>query len=105
MSHYEVLISDKALEDMNAIYDHIVEILLAPDTAARQYDRISNAILSLEEYPERIRIMDTEPEHTKDLRQMTVDNFAIFFVINAGTIYITNVLYSASDISKRLSLE
>ena len=73
MIHYEVLTSDKALADMESIYDYIAGTFNAPETADRQYDRIANAILSLEEMPERVEIMDSEPEHTKGLRALRVD--------------------------------
>ena len=105
MRHYEVLISDKANEDMEAIYKYIAETLLVPATAAKQYDRIAESILSLESMPERIKIMDSEPEHSKGLRPLIVDNYTVFFVIRKETVYITRVLYSARDISKRLSEE
>ena len=103
MKHYEVLISDKANEDMETIYNYIVETFNDPITAARQYDRIADAILSLEEMPERIKIMDSEPECSKGLRPLAVDNYVVIFVIKAEIVYIVRVLYSASDISKRLS--
>ena len=105
MRHYEVLISDKANADMEAMYSYIAETLLSPVAAANQYDRIMDAILSLEEMPERIKIMDSEPERSKGLRALRVDNYTVFFTINAEKIYIARVLFSASDISKRLSEE
>jgi plasmid stabilization system protein ParE len=105
MKHYEVLISDKANGDMEAIYDYIAETFHAPITAAKQYNRIADAILSLEEMPERIKLMDSEPERSKGLRALIVDNYSVFFVVKAETVYIVRVLYSASDISKRLSEE
>ena len=105
MRHYEVLISDKANEDIESIYRYIAETLLVPDPAAKQYDRITEGILSLENMPERIKVMDSEPEHSKGLRPLVVDNYTIFFVIRIETVYITRVLYSASNISKRLSEE
>jgi plasmid stabilization system protein ParE len=102
MRHYEVLISDKANGDMESIYDYIAETFHAPITAAKQYNRITEAILSLEEMPERIKMMDSEPEHSKGLRSLIVDNYSVFFVIKAETVYILRVLYSASNINKRL---
>jgi len=105
MKHYEVLISDKAHEDMEAIYDYIAKVLQEPNIAAKQYDRIADAILSLEEMPERIKIMDCEPERSKGLRPLIVDNYTVFFVVRVDTVHIARVLYSASDIGKRLSEE
>ena len=68
MKHYEVLISDKAYEDMETIYKYITETLHAPLAAANQYERIADAILTLEEMPERIKIMVSEPELSKGIR-------------------------------------
>ena len=105
MKHYEVLISDKAYMDMDDIYDYIAGTLMEPAIAAKQYDRIADAILTLEEMPERVRLMDSEPERSKGLRSLLVDNYTIFFKIKVDTVHIARVLYSASDIRRRLSEE
>jgi len=105
MKPYEVLISDKAHEDMEGIYSYIADELLEPTIAANQYDRIADAILTLETMPERIRLMDTEPERSIGLRQLLVDNYSVFFVIHAETVRIARVMYSATDIRKRLADE
>lgn len=102
MKKYDVQISEKALNDMEAIYTHIAEKLFAPNAAMNQYNRIADAILSLEKTPERIKFMDSEPEHSLRIRQMFVDNYSVFFIIKGKIVNIVNVLYSASDISKRL---
>ena len=68
MKKYEVLLSDRANDDMESIYKYIAEILLAPIAAANQYDRIAEAILSLDVMPERIKLMDSEPERSKGLK-------------------------------------
>ena len=44
MKQYEVLVSDKALADMESIYDYISETLCEPVIAAKQYNRIADAI-------------------------------------------------------------
>jgi plasmid stabilization system protein ParE len=105
MKHYEVFISDKADDDMEAIYKYISDTLSAPVAAAKQHDRISEAMLTLEEMPERIKIMDSEPEHSQGLRPLIVDNYTIFYVVKSDRVNIVRILYSASDISRRLSEE
>lgn len=42
-------------------------------------------------------------EHTRQLRRMLIDNYSVFYVIEADKVIVTNVLYSASDIGKRLT--
>ena len=102
MKTYDVQTSEKSLNDMEAIYSYISEKLLAPNAAMDQYNRIADAILSLEQTPERIKVMDSEPERSLGIRQMGVDNYSVFFIIKGKIVNIAGVLYSASDISKRL---
>jgi plasmid stabilization system protein ParE len=102
MEQYKVIIYDKAIEDMEGIYTYISETLVAPIAAMNQYNRIADAILSLEQMPERVRLMYSEPEHSKGIRSLPVDNYAVFFVINDKAVNVLRVLYGASDISKRL---
>ena len=105
MKHYDVFISDRANKDMEDIYRYISETLLAPVSAAKQYDRIADAVLSLETMPERVRVMYSEPERSEGFRPLIVDNYTVFFVIKGSTVNIARVLYGASDIRKRLSDE
>ena len=58
------LITKEALQDMEDIYNYIAIDLLAPDNAMGQYNRIADEILTLDTFPERFRIMDSEPEIT-----------------------------------------
>ena len=102
MQQYKVEITDEALADMEQLYDHIANVLLSPMNAMGQYNRIADAILTLDMMPERFKIMESEPEHSRELRRMLVDNYSIFYVIRSDKVIVTNVLYSASDIGKRL---
>lgn len=105
MKHYVVQITDKALADMEEVYEYIAVQLQAPENAMGQYNRIADAIQKLDTFPERVRVMESEPEHTMGLRQMPVDNYSVFYVIKEERVIVTRVLYSASDISRRLREE
>ena len=102
MRRYTVEITDEALADMERLYNHIALKLLAPENAMGQYNRIADEILKLDSLPERFKIIDSEPEHTMEIRRMPVDNYSVFYVIKGDRVIVTDVLYSASDISKRL---
>jgi toxin ParE1/3/4 len=84
MKHYTVEITNEALADMD------------------QYNRIADAILTLDTMAERICIMESEPERSKEMRRLLVDNYSVFFVIQGDNVIVTDVLYSASDIESRL---
>lgn len=102
MKQYTVDITDEALADMEQLYNHIAYVLLAPENAMGQYNHIADEILKLDTFPERFRIMDSEPEHSRGIRRMIVDNYSVFYVIRENRVIVTDVLYSASDIGKRL---
>ena len=68
MKHYTVEITNEALADMEQLYNHIAYVLQAPENAMDQYNRIADAILTLETLAERIRIMESEPERSKEMR-------------------------------------
>lgn len=102
MKQYIVQITNKALVDMEEIYTYIAEQLQSPENAMGQYNRIADAIESLNIFPERMKVMESEPEHTMGLRQLSIDNYSAFYVIQDERVIITRVLYSASDIDRRL---
>ena len=103
MKQYIVEITAAALADMEEIYNHIAYVLLSPENAMRQYNRIADKILGLESMPERNRIMDADFGLTRELRRTFVDNYTVFYEIREDRVIITDVLYSASDIEKRLA--
>ncbi len=102
MKQYKVEITQEALTDMEQLYNHIAYVLLSPENAMGQYNRIADAILQLDQMPERFRIIDSTLEHSKELRRMLVDNYSVFYVIKGERVVVTNVLYTASDIVWRL---
>ena len=102
MKHYTVEITNEALADMEQLYNHIAYVLQAPENAMDQYNRIADAILTLDTMAERIRIMESEPERSKEMRRLLVDNYSVFFVIQGDKVIVIDVLYSASDIESRL---
>ncbi|MCR6544049.1 type II toxin-antitoxin system RelE/ParE family toxin [Dehalobacterium formicoaceticum] len=102
MKQYKIQITDKALSDMEEIYNYIAGQLQAPEAAMGQYNRIANAIETLDMFPERVELMETGEERALGLRQTPVDNFSVFFHIREERVIITNVLCSAGDIAKRL---
>ncbi len=56
-----VEITQTALDDMEEIYDYIADVLLTPENAMGQYNRIADAILTLESNPERCPVFEAEP--------------------------------------------
>ena len=102
MKQYVVRITDRALADMEEIYNYIAIQLQAPENAMGQYNRIAEAIEELYVFPERVKLMESDPERIMGLRQLVIDNYSVFYVIEGMDVIVTRVLYSAMDISRRL---
>lgn len=102
MKQYVVRITDSALADMEEIYNYIAIQLQAPENAMGQYNRIAETIEGLNVFPERVKLVESESERIMGLRQLVIDNYSVFYVIEDMDVIVTRVLYSAMDISRRL---
>lgn len=102
MKQYTVRITDRALVDMEEIYNYIAIQLQAPENAMKQYNRIAEAIEELRVFPKRVKVMESKPEQIMGLRQLVIDNYSAFYVIGDMEVIVTRVLYSSMDIGRRL---
>jgi len=96
MDRYKVQITKEALEDMEQIYNHIANVLSAPETAMKQYNRIADAIEKLETFPNRFCVVESKMGGLKGLRRKLIDNYSIFYLIEKDCVIVTNVIYSSS---------
>lgn len=94
-------VTDEALADMEQIYAYIAWKLSAPEHAIHLYDRIAEEILKLDSFPERFQVIESGPGRVDGIRRMQVDNYSVFYVIRGSRVVVTNVLYNASDLSRR----
>ena len=78
---YKVEITDEALQDMEDIYNYIAIELMSPENAIGQYNRIADEVITLDMFPERCKIMVSEPEKEKGLRRLLVDSYSVFHAI------------------------
>ena len=79
MREYPVKITEKALNDMNGIYEYIAVNLQSPKNAMRQYNGIADCVLELGFFSEKFKLVDFEPERSYGLRRMIVDNYSVFY--------------------------
>lgn len=87
---------------MEEIYDYIAYKLYAPQAALNQYNSIADAILTLDYFPEINVVLESRYEYYKSIRRMIVGKYSVFYVIKGDSAIVFCVLYSASNIEKRL---
>ncbi len=101
---YEVLMTAQAAADLRAVFEYIAYDLLAGQNALDQLDRLEQAILSLDEMPERFRLCDKEPWKERNLRIMPVDHYLVLYIPHRGEKRVTvlRVMYGRRDLDAQL---
>lgn len=101
---YEIVITNQADADLRGIYEYIAFELLSPDNAAGQLHRLEKHIIGLGEFPEKFKLYEKEPWHTRGLRVMPVDNYLVFYIPDKETEIVTviRVMYAGRNIDKQL---
>jgi toxin ParE1/3/4 len=102
--HYKVVYSAVAKEDLKNVYSYIAFILKEKQTAARQTNRIRQSIRELETMPARYASVDWEPWTTMGMRKMPVDNYVVFYLVDAQEhiVNIVRIFYGGRDIENIL---
>ncbi|MDF2540079.1 MAG: addiction module toxin RelE [Herbinix sp.] len=101
---YEVITTDQADADLRGIYEYIAFELLSPDNATGQLNRLEERIIGLEEFPEKFKLYEKEPWHSRGLRRMPVDNYLVFYIPNQKEVIVTviRVMYAGMDVDNQL---
>ena len=96
MEKFEVQIEASAEMDLLGILDYISETLKAPVVAKRIYLSIKAKIATLDEMPQRNKIVDEEPYKSLEIRPLYVENYTAFYDVdeNKHEVHILRVLYS-----------
>ena len=103
---FEVELTERADRDLRNIFLYIAVDLQSPENADKQVKRLWNAILSLDELPERYRRYEDEPWHSRGLRILPVDNYNILYIpsLEERIVRIMTVMYGGRDISEQLKI-
>ena len=78
---------------------------MVPDTARDYLREIMRAIAALAELPERYKLVDEEPWHSRGVRKIIANNFFVYYRIDdaAKRVYIMNVIYRRRDQLRAMS--
>lgn len=101
---FEVELTERADRDLRNIFLYIAVDLSSPENAEKQIKRLWDAILSLDQLPERYQRYEDEPWHSRGMRVLPVDNFVILYIPYLGekVVCIVTVMYGGRDISEQL---
>ena len=88
---YRVIYSPEANEDLKAIYRYIAVDLGEKGTAKSQTERIRKKIHSLTSFPEKYKAVDWQPWSEINMRQVAVNNYVVFYLVDDPTLTVTVV--------------
>lgn len=94
---YNVIITQNALDDIAELFNYIKTALNEPTVASEMKKVILSAVDSLEEFPMRSSIIDTEPFHSSGVRKILVKNYFIFYRVHEDRVVILRILYNRRD--------
>lgn len=102
---YEVCTTSQADADLRGIFEYIAFELQSPENATGQISRLEKHILGLGEFPERYRIYEKEPWHSRGLRVMPVDQYQVLYVFNQdrGVVTVIRIMYTGRDMDNQLN--
>ncbi|MCR5781968.1 MAG: type II toxin-antitoxin system RelE/ParE family toxin [Clostridia bacterium] len=100
---WTVFYSAKAKQDLQSIYEYIAFDLWSPDTAEAQIKRIDEMIQSLDAFPFRHPVNDTEPLKSKGFRSVAVGNYVIIYLPQEKdcTVTIYRIIYGGRDLTNQ----
>ena len=102
---YQIFYTNSARQDLKNIYRYISDDLVEPEIAAKLTDKIMKAIRSLDEMPQRYRLFEEEPWHSRGLRILPVNNYLVFYLLDDEKTVVTilRIIDGGRHISRQLS--
>ena len=100
VADYSVLLSPKAVRDLDEIWRYVTETFQERSTADALLDSIESAVLSLESLPYRCPERKVGAYANRGFRQMLVGNYIIIYRIDeeAKRVTVSTVVYSGRNI-------
>ena len=100
LDKYKVRLYKKAYRDLDSIYRYIAYDKLSTENAKGQVDRIRNAILSLNTFPQSHQDRLVGRYANKGYKQLIVDNYITIFKIDESEkiVWVVTVQYQGRNI-------
>ncbi|MBQ8821565.1 MAG: type II toxin-antitoxin system RelE/ParE family toxin [Lachnospiraceae bacterium] len=100
MDKYKVKLNPRAIRELESIYEYIAKEKQAPENARGQIDRIKQAILNLDIFPQSHQERMEGRYVGKGYRQLLVDNYIVIFRIDevSKVVYVVTIQYQGHNL-------
>jgi len=102
INEYKIKFTPLAEEDLDQIYEYIVNKLFAETAANNLMEKIETGIMRLKQFPFSCSYVLDEALKIRGYRRFIVDNYIVFYLINKTEqqVVIMRILYGARDYEK-----
>ena len=92
---YEVLLTDKAKEELEEIYNYISKSLISETAAISIMQKIENKILNLTKIPESYSIIEPYIQTNEKYRKLIINNYIVVYRIDYDNnkVYVIRIIY------------
>ena len=100
MDKYKIKVNPRAIRELDHIYKYIANEKLTPENVKGQVDRIKNAVLSLDTFPQSHQERNEGRYAEKGYRQLLIDNYVAIFRIDEPhkTVYVVTIQYQGRNL-------
>ena len=96
---YEVIVTEKAKQELREIYDYISKSLMEENTANKLINKIENDLLQLETIPEGFSIIENYSKNDFEYRRLPINNYVAIYRIDKKDriVYIVRIIYGGRN--------
>ena len=96
---YEVIITERAKQELKEIYDYISKSLMEENTADKLIDKIEKELLQLEDIPEWFSVIENYRKKDFEYRRLPINNYVAIYRIDKEKreVYIIRIVYGGRN--------
>ena len=96
---YEVIITERAKQELKEIYDYISKSLMEENTADKLINKIEKELLQLEDIPEGFSVIEKYRKKDFEYRRLPINNYVAIYRIDTEKreVYIIRIVYGGRN--------
>ena len=96
---YEVIITERAKQELKEIYEYISKSLMEENTADKLIDKIEKELLQLEDIPEGFSVIENYRKKDFEYRRLQINNYVAIYRIDKEKreVYIIRIVYGGRN--------
>ena len=96
---YNVIITERAKQELKGIYEYISKSLMEENTANKMIDKIETELFKLEDIPEGFAIIENYKRTDYKYRRLPINNYVAIYRVDKEerNVYIIRIVYGGRN--------